>query len=490
MNTNNDNNNTNFWISYADLMAGLLFVFILLIGAIIVKYSLLESESKLLEKVLQTKQDKLKKNKSKIASTVVELEKTKIYLKESNDKLKYNATLLEETLLQKQELQELIDKNDLKIKDQEVQLVNKDEKINEYLSIQEDYKTKLTKQESQNLTLVEKLSVTNSALDLKEQTLNKLINQIQEKENLILAFNEKSVSLNNEIELLTKEGKIKVIELLAKEKRIYEILKLQKDFESKLETKDNQYSNISKKLSLTQSILDEKEEELTALLNDIIVKKNLIMSFSQTNMELNDEVKLMAEKMKKSTEEHEIFSKDLLSTKEKIKNLTGIKVKVITLLKQSLGKDMQIDPNNGSIRLSSNVLFEEGRHELKLESKKALEKTVYSYFNTLIENEEINKHIDKIVIEGHTNSKGSYLYNLDLSQKRAFSVMDFLFSLGFDEKDRLRNLVVASGRSFLDPIYDENNIEDKEASRRIEIKFNLKNEDAIKEIEAILDNGK
>ena len=32
-----DSNETNFWISYADLMAGLLFVFILLIGAIVVK---------------------------------------------------------------------------------------------------------------------------------------------------------------------------------------------------------------------------------------------------------------------------------------------------------------------------------------------------------------------------------------------------------------------------------------------------------------------
>ncbi len=47
---NKDNNNTSFWISYADLMAGLLFVFILLVGAIIIKYSFLETESKILEK--------------------------------------------------------------------------------------------------------------------------------------------------------------------------------------------------------------------------------------------------------------------------------------------------------------------------------------------------------------------------------------------------------------------------------------------------------
>jgi len=41
--SNNKNEDTNFWLSYADLMAGLLFVFILLIGAIVVKSTLLKS---------------------------------------------------------------------------------------------------------------------------------------------------------------------------------------------------------------------------------------------------------------------------------------------------------------------------------------------------------------------------------------------------------------------------------------------------------------
>ena len=35
---NDEQSNDNFWISYADLMAGLLFVFILIIGAIVIKY--------------------------------------------------------------------------------------------------------------------------------------------------------------------------------------------------------------------------------------------------------------------------------------------------------------------------------------------------------------------------------------------------------------------------------------------------------------------
>jgi len=38
MKTNNEEKET-FWIAYADLMAGLLFVFVLLVGGIIVKIS-------------------------------------------------------------------------------------------------------------------------------------------------------------------------------------------------------------------------------------------------------------------------------------------------------------------------------------------------------------------------------------------------------------------------------------------------------------------
>ena len=46
--------------------------------------------------------------------------------------------------------------------------------------------------------------------------------------------------------------------------------------------------------------------------------------------------------------------------------------------------------------------------------------------------------------------------------------------------------MTASGRAYLDTI-EVNGMEDKEASRRIEIKFRLKNEDAMNEIEKVLD---
>ena len=46
---NGQNGDQTFWISYADLMAGLMFVFMLIIGAVVVKYVLTQSDLKKLE---------------------------------------------------------------------------------------------------------------------------------------------------------------------------------------------------------------------------------------------------------------------------------------------------------------------------------------------------------------------------------------------------------------------------------------------------------
>lgn len=93
------------------------------------------------------------------------------------------------------------------------------------------------------------------------------------------------------------------------------------------------------------------------------------------------------------------------------------------------------------------------------------------------------KNLDQIIIEGHTDSDGDYLYNLALSQNRAFAVMDFINSWNKDE--RLKNYLIASGKSFMNPVLRDG-VEDKDASRRIEIKFTLSNKDAIEQIQKFL----
>ena len=64
--------------------------------------------------------------------------------------------------------------------------------------------------------------------------------------------------------------------------------------------------------------------------------------------------------------------------------------------------------------------------------------------------------------------------------------MQYLLTLDFTKKNNVQHLMIASGRAYLDAI-SKDGIEDKEASRRIEIKFKLKNEAAMDEIEKVLD---
>jgi len=166
--------------------------------------------------------------------------------------------------------------------------------------------------------------------------------------------------------------------------------------------------------------------------------------------------------------------------------LTGIKLKVVAALKEELGDKVAIDKNSGSLRVSSNILFDKGSARLKEGAKVELKKVFEEYIGALVTNPKIKPHLDKIIIEGHTDSDGGYLYNLDLSQKRAFAVMNYLLSLDFAKEHHIQPLMIASGRAYLDAIKVDG-VEDKDASRRIEIKFRLNNEDAMHEIEKVLD---
>ena len=378
---NSQTQESNFWISYADLMAGLLFVFILLIGAIIVKSSILKNS-------LDEKETTLEEQ----SNTLVE---------QSNHLISISQTL--------------------NIKDEEIN------KLRNLLAQREG----TLEQSSQDLL------ITKNSLRLKSEELDKL-NQ------LLLAQN----------------------------------------------TKIDNYSN---HIILLQNLNHEQNETITDTKIDLDNYKNKVLLLSNQMTQQDEKLKLTDSKLLsllKALENKQTKYDDLLTRlqaqKARIKSLTGIKLKVIAELKASLGNKINIDKKSGSLRLASNILFDKGSAMLKEGAKAELEANFIEYVSALIENKNIAKHLDKIIIEGHSDSDGSYLYNLNLSQKRAFAVMNYLLTIDYIKRNNIKEKLVASGRSYLDAI-KVNGIEDKDASRRIEVKFRLKNEDAMYEIERILD---
>lgn len=309
---NESKEDSNFWIAYADLMAGLLFVFILLIGAIVVKYVLTQSD-----------------------------------LKEIKDNLNKQEARLEES-----------------------------------------------KEELRN----------------KEAIVFKL-----------------SSDLNNASSALNLANSQK----------------------AELEANITNYKQLSKDLNST---LDNKDKQILILLGQL----------------------------EKKDEELKNLQEDFQKAKEKVQNLGLIRENLSKELKSKLDNNITIDEKTGSISLPAEVLFDKDSYVLKNEAKASLRKILSEYFDVILEDPKIFSNIENIIIEGHTDSDGSYIYNLDLSQKRAYEVMNFIYT--FYKSDKLQKLLMASGRSFSDPVF-VNGVEDKDKSRRIEIKFSIKNDNALKDVE-------
>jgi chemotaxis protein MotB len=390
---------SNFWISYADLMAGLLFVFILLIGAIVSKSIILKSDLHKKEDRLSIISKTLKIKESKLDEISDSLAQSKALLEEKNRYLAKNKKDLEET------------KKDIENKKK---LINKKDK-----NISENQRN----------------------LRLKEDEIKKL--------------NEMLLAANTQQDLLSKKVVI-VQNLLNETNRTLQQEK--KHFRKTLNDYKGQVIVLSDQLTEVNKTVKYKDEKLLKLLNALDEKK---------------------------TKYDDLIVK-LQSQKAKIKSLTGIKLKVIAALKEELGDKIAIDKQSGSLRLASSILFDRGSAVLKSEAKTELKQVFEEYIGALVTNTKIKPHLDKIIIEGHTDSDGGYLYNLNLSQKRAFAVMNFLLSLDFAREYNIKPLMIASGRAYLDAIKVDG-VEDKDASRRIEIKFRLKNEDAMHEIEKVLD---
>lgn len=280
-----------------------------------------------------------------------------------------------------------------------------------------------------------------------------------------------------------------------------ELEELNKIFNERLNELDVETKNLKKKegvyifeideLKKVVDALKDENSDLNATLNELygdISNKNKTID-DMNNSASQNELKiayLMEQISSKDASINKILN-DLNITKSRIQNLAGVGVRVIADIKENLGDSVKIDTETGALTLSSGVLFDSGSATLKEEAKPELKSTLEKYFDVLLNNDEIRQNLDTIMIEGHTDTTGNYLFNLELSQMRAFSVMEFINSWNTDE--RLKKYLLASGRSFMDPVF-KNGVEDKDASRRIEIKFSLSNKNTINEIQKILNYDK
>ena len=142
--------------------------------------------------------------------------------------------------------------------------------------------------------------------------------------------------------------------------------------------------------------------------------------------------------------------------------------------------------STGIVKISDLELFEINSYELSNRGKEYLDKFAPAYLNSLFSNDYLNQNIDKIIIQGHTDSqtfKGQYsedqqyMKNMELSLKRAYTVANYMSNTSYNKinGNRLRKMILVEGASFSNPVI-VNGKEDFSKSRRVELKLVLKND--------------
>ena len=185
----------------------------------------------------------------------------------------------------------------------------------------------------------------------------------------------------------------------------------------------------------------------------------------------------------------------MVQQQEQLDKVIGVRGDLVQALKEEFeGTDLKVtvDEQTGAITFDSSVLFDYNKSDIKQAGVDFLREFLPRYFKVLLD-PAFKEYISEIIIEGHTDINGGYMYNLDLSQKRALSVAAFCLNetnnfISNEEVLALREIVTANGRSYSAPVKDSEGNVNMEASRRVEFKFRLTDEEMITEMMKIL-NG-
>ena len=249
--------------------------------------------------------------------------------------------------------------------------------------------------------------------------------------------------------------------------------------EGQLKTQDEQLKTQDEKLNRQQTLLAEMAKELQEKQEQLDAQAAQLDEQSET---LAAQQSALDEK-----------TAQIASQQQKIDAIIGVKAEVVESLRREFAANnvnVDIDPKTGALTLDANVMFEYDSAELTSEGMNALRQVLPTYCRVLL-SEEYKPYLAEIIIDGYTDDEGDYAYNLMLSQERSLAVADYLLEIEGEflsptESIDLKDYLTVNGHSMSNPVLDAQGNVDKDASRRVEVKFRLKDDEMITELNDIM----
>lgn len=135
---------------------------------------------------------------------------------------------------------------------------------------------------------------------------------------------------------------------------------------------------------------------------------------------------------------------------------------------QEAGIAVSIDKDSGQISLEANFLFATDSYALSQQGKEYLDAFMEVYASVVLEG-EFSNYVSGIIIEGHTDTSGSYSHNQTLSQNRANAVAEHCIA----QNAGIASVIEAIGCSYDYPVYNDDGSVNMAASRRVTFRFVL-----------------
>ncbi len=376
---------------------------------------------------------------------------------------------------------------------------------------------------SMMLTLAEQTE----RLKKTEEQYTEAMIRMQKSEEELNAKEQMLILQSDQLNELTEEMNKQAILLSEKEEELEKTLSENRiiilDLEQRLNDEISENENLQTRIMMLEGNKQAQQDEIDRLLIDIENQKkeldalgidysNLLSYANRTLNDLentknqlanaNSELDDARNMLSSQNQALSAYETELQRQQKMLEQMVGVKAQIIEALSKELTRNnisVTVDAQTGAITLPSEMLFAVGANTLSGQGETYLDRFLPVYLSVLL-SDEFSPYIAEIIIEGHTDSSGkagydAYLYNMQLSQQRALSVTNYVlkydymtYNLGLtqDQQDLLRTLVTASGRSFSALIYNFDGTENKAASRRVEIKFRLKDDQTIGATEAIL----
>ena len=270
------------------------------------------------------------------------------------------------------------------------------------------------------------------------------------------------------------------------------LFQAQKSYNESIKERDDK---IALQEEYTQQLLDKQ--------NALDEKEGTIQNQDEQLKNQDEQLKTQQEKLeeqeatlKSQQSALDTKTQQLKNQQAQIDQIIGVKADVIEALKNEFSRNnisVDIDAQTGALTLEASVMFDYDQAELTDAGKQALEQILPIYCKVLLQDDYM-KYLAEIIIDGYTDTDGDYSYNLQLSQQRSLAVAQYLLDiqgnfLDSTQSANLQNYLTVNGHSMANPVLDADGNVDKDASRRVEIKFRLKDEEMIDELNQILSSS-